>query len=95
VAGLEFGEEAAGQIVIIRKALYGLALSSEQWHSHFANTLRSLGFTLTQYDSNFVDKTEQRQEGLQVHMHSCRQFFDSCKTARSNHAEATRCIRNR
>jgi hypothetical protein len=29
VAGLEFGEEAVGKIVMIRKALYGLASSAE------------------------------------------------------------------
>ncbi len=47
VAGPKLGEERVGKIVIIWKALYGLASSAEQWHSHFADTLRGMGFTPT------------------------------------------------
>jgi hypothetical protein len=36
VAGLEFGLESVDKILIIQKALYGLASSSERWHSHYA-----------------------------------------------------------
>jgi hypothetical protein len=53
VAGLEFGEEVAGQIVIMREALYGLASSTERWHAHFADTLQGLGFEPTRYN-NYV-----------------------------------------
>ena len=42
-AGPEFGDHE-GCIIIIMKALYGLCSSSERWHSHFANTLRSFNF---------------------------------------------------
>jgi hypothetical protein len=52
VAGLEFGEEAVGKIVIIRKALYGLASSAERWNLHFADTLRGLGFKPIRYDAD-------------------------------------------
>jgi hypothetical protein len=52
VAGPEFGEELEGKIVIIIKALYGLKSSAECWHSHFSDTLRSLGFIPTRYDND-------------------------------------------
>lgn len=48
-AGPEFGE-LAGRTIIIKKALYGLSTSGERWHKHFADTLRSFGFTPTRYD---------------------------------------------
>jgi hypothetical protein len=51
IAGPEFGEHE-GKTVIICKALYGLCTSAEQWHSHFANTLRSLGFKQTRFDND-------------------------------------------
>ena len=47
VAGKEFGLENKGKIVIIKKALYGLASSSEQWHTTLANTLREDGWLPT------------------------------------------------
>jgi hypothetical protein len=50
-AGPEFGE-LEGSIVIILKALYGLRSSSERWHAHFADTLRSLKFQPTRYDKD-------------------------------------------
>ena len=49
-AGLEFGPKYKDQIVIIKKALYGLASSSERWHTTLANTLRSDGWHPTRYD---------------------------------------------
>jgi hypothetical protein len=52
VAGLEFGLELVGKIVIIRKALYGLVSSSERWHSPFTDTLRGLNFIPTRSDAN-------------------------------------------
>ena len=38
--------------MIIRKALYGLRSSSERWHAHFADTLRSIDFVPTRYDQD-------------------------------------------
>ena len=52
IAGPEFGKEREGQVVIIVKALYGLATSAERWHSFFADFLRSLGFVPTRYDQD-------------------------------------------
>jgi hypothetical protein len=52
VAGLEFGLELVGKIVIVWKTLYGLASSSKRWHSHFPDTLRGLNFVPTRSDAN-------------------------------------------
>ena len=49
IAGKEFGE-LEGHLVVIKKALYGLATSGERWHKHFADTLLNLGFQPTRYD---------------------------------------------
>ena len=51
IAGKEFGARA-GRVIIIVKALYGLATSGERWHSMFADTLRGLNFVPTRYDSD-------------------------------------------
>jgi hypothetical protein len=52
VAGLEFGLKLVGNILIIRKALYGLVSSSERWHSHFTDMLRGLNFVPTRSDAD-------------------------------------------
>ena len=49
-AGNEFGPSYRGKVVIIVRALYGLASSSSQWHMHFSTTLRDLGFEPTRFD---------------------------------------------
>jgi hypothetical protein len=49
-AGPEFGSDLEGMVVIIRKALYGLKSSSERWHAHLADTLRTLDFEPTRFD---------------------------------------------
>ena len=50
-AGPEFGKNE-GKIIIIKKALYGLASSSACFHSHFADVLRSFGFKATRFDND-------------------------------------------
>ena len=49
IAGPEFGDNVK-KVVILERALYGLATSCERWHSHFSDTLRSFGFVPTRYD---------------------------------------------
>jgi hypothetical protein len=51
IAGLEFGDDE-GKVVILVKALYGLAMSAEYWHSFFADFLRSIGFKPTRFDND-------------------------------------------
>ena len=43
ITGPEFGPEE-GRVAVIVRALYGLKSSGAQWRSHFAATLRDLGF---------------------------------------------------
>lgn len=45
ITGPEFGELERGKIAIIVRALYGLKSSGAMWRTHFAATLRDLGFT--------------------------------------------------
>ena len=51
IAGKESGSRA-GQVVIIVKALYGLATSGQRWHGMFADLLRVLNFVPTRYGSD-------------------------------------------
>ena len=50
-AGPEFGDNE-GKAIIISKALYGLCSSSERFHTHLANTLRSFDFKPTRFDND-------------------------------------------
>eukprot|EP00957_Ditylum_brightwellii_P009569 721558-Ditylum_brightwellii.AAC.1 len=50
VAGPEFGEGLIGKIVVIRKALYGLATSCAHFHDHLSDTLRAMDFLPTRFD---------------------------------------------
>jgi hypothetical protein len=71
VAGLEFGLESVGKIVIIRKVLYGLVSSSERWHSHFADTLRGLNFVPTRSDADVwirLDKDKKAYKYICTHV---------------------------
>mmetsp|Transcript_12139 Transcript_12139/g.17505 ORF Transcript_12139/g.17505 Transcript_12139/m.17505 type:complete len:474 (-) Transcript_12139:35-1456(-) len=43
ITGPEFGPEE-GRVAVVVRALYGLKSSGAQWRSHFASTLRDLGF---------------------------------------------------
>ena len=43
VAGSEFGEQE-GNILVIKRALYGLKSSGLRWHERFADVLRDMGF---------------------------------------------------
>ena len=49
IAGPEFGERQ-GCMVIIKKALYGLATSARQWNIRLGDTIRELGFVPTRAD---------------------------------------------
>eukprot|EP00957_Ditylum_brightwellii_P145398 11072917-Ditylum_brightwellii.AAC.1 len=49
-AELEFGEKNMGKIIVIRKALYGLATSCARFHDHLMDTLCSMDFQPMQFD---------------------------------------------
>jgi hypothetical protein len=61
--GPEFGPELEGRIAILKKALYGLKSSGNRWHAHFAQTLYSLGFEPTRYDSDVCIKERHDKSG--------------------------------
>eukprot|EP00957_Ditylum_brightwellii_P115845 8837181-Ditylum_brightwellii.AAC.1 len=52
VANPEFGSGLQGKLVILCKALYGLATSCTRFHDHLADTLRSMNFVPTRFDCN-------------------------------------------
>ena len=69
-AGIEFGE-LAGKCIIIRKALYGLCSSSERFHAHLADTLRSFGFSQTRFDNDVwirLDESGEHYEYICTHV---------------------------
>jgi hypothetical protein len=61
--GLEFGLGLKGRIAIVVKSLYGLKSSGNRWHSHFANTLYSMGFQTSRYDHDVWYKLRKDGEG--------------------------------
>jgi len=50
VAGREFGE-LEGRVLLVRKALYGLATSANRWAIHLSGTLKDMGFERSRGDS--------------------------------------------
>ena len=44
VAGIEWGEELAGCILLLLKSIYGLKTSGARWYERLAEILLSLGF---------------------------------------------------
>ena len=51
IAGPEFFDRQE-MVIVIRKALYGLASSNAHFHDHLADTFRSLGFKPTRFDND-------------------------------------------
>ena len=49
VAGPEFGS-LAGQMIVIKRALYGLSASGADWYRHVSTTLRHIGFAPIIFD---------------------------------------------
>lgn len=61
-AGPEFGERE-GSVLIFKKALYGLRSSSRAFRTHFADFLRSLGFSATRYDRDVWMRKRESEDG--------------------------------
>jgi hypothetical protein len=62
IAGVEFGEEEGHTMLIVR-ALYGLKSSGAAWRSHFANSLRDLGFLSNQADPDVWTREAVKTQG--------------------------------
>jgi Reverse transcriptase (RNA-dependent DNA polymerase) len=61
-AGPEFGDRE-GSIMIFKKALYGLRSSSRAFRAHFADFLRSLGFSATRCDRDVWMRAREEGDG--------------------------------
>jgi Reverse transcriptase (RNA-dependent DNA polymerase) len=61
-AGPEFGDRE-GSLMIFKKALYGLRSSSRAFRTHFADFLRSMGFSATRYDRDVWMRAREEQDG--------------------------------
>jgi hypothetical protein len=66
-AGPEFGAELQGRHVIIMRALYGLKSSGAAWRSHFANTLRTLGFVSCLADPDVWYRAAKKPCGMEYY----------------------------
>jgi len=62
IAGPEFGEEQ-GSVMIIERALYGLASSGKQWRDMLADTLRSEGYRSSLADEGVWLKKSHKDTG--------------------------------
>jgi hypothetical protein len=60
--GPEF-EDREGSVMIFKKALYGLRSSSRAFRAHFADFLRSLGFSATRYDRDVWMHPREERDG--------------------------------
>ena len=58
IAGPEFGEKE-GSVVLIKKALYGLATSARQWSLTLGDAIRGMGFTPTRADPDLWIKKDE------------------------------------
>ena len=58
IAGPEFGEKE-GSLVIIKKALYGLATSARQWSLTLGEAIAEMGFQPTRADPDLWIKLDQ------------------------------------
>ena len=61
-AGAEFGDRE-GAVMIFKKALYGLRSSSRAFRAHFADFLRSMGFSATRYDRDVWMRAREEPDG--------------------------------
>ena len=61
-AGPEFGDRE-GSVLVFKKALYGLRSSSRAFSAHFADFLRSLGFSATRYDRDVWMRRRETEDG--------------------------------
>ena len=67
IAGIEFGEQDAGKVCVIVRALYGLKSSGAAWRSHFANDLRDMGFQSTLADPDVWYRPATKKNGFKYY----------------------------
>jgi Reverse transcriptase (RNA-dependent DNA polymerase) len=77
IAGIEFGAEEEGCILIIRRALYGLKSSGAAYRAHFAATLIELGFTSCRADPDVWLRPATKVNGFQYYEYLLT-YVDDC-----------------
>ena len=63
VAGKEFGAAMEGQVLIVKKALYGLKSSGAAWRKHLAESIKGLGFVSTRGDPDVYIRSAVKPTG--------------------------------
>ena len=73
-------------MVLIRKALYGLASSASAWWDHLATSLRNIGFTNTSVDNDvWLKKIYDKNSNLIGYDYICVHVDDFCVIGRDPH----------
>ena len=67
-AGPEWGQHTGKPVLIVR-ALYGLKSLGQAWRTHFAQTLKQLGFKLSFPDPNVWYKASAKASGEEYYMY--------------------------
>eukprot|EP00957_Ditylum_brightwellii_P168657 12837078-Ditylum_brightwellii.AAC.1 len=75
IDGLEFGEKLRDEIIVIRKALYGLATSCAIFHYHLSDTLQSIDFLPTRFDRDVLIRFNKETK---TYEHLCNHVNDFC-----------------
>ena len=76
-AGLEFGQEDHGKLLVITRALYGLKSSGAAYRAHFAQNLRDLGFTSCLADAD-VWRRESTKPNGEIYYEYLLTYVDDC-----------------
>ena len=66
-AGLEFGSDIQGTVLIIERALYGLKSSAAAWRNMLAQTMLDLGFKSCVADNDVWMKPRTKENGLEYY----------------------------
>ena len=82
-AGIEFGEEDQGKLMIISRALYGLKSSGAAYRAHFAQTLTDLGFISCLADADVWRKEASKPDGTRYYEYILT-YVDDCLVVSMN-----------
>ena len=76
-AGLEFGQEDVGKLLVITRALYGLKSSGAAYRAHFAQNLRDLGFITCLADADVWWREATKPNG-EIYYEYLLTYVDDC-----------------
>jgi len=77
VAGPELGSDCGKKVIIVR-ALYGMAGSSQAWRSTLASTLREFGFTSCKADPDVWFRAAEKADGTPIYEYVLCYVDDIC-----------------